>query len=581
MAIYLICFPLLAILYGANGELTENSATGIIFTKTGQAKLTYDQWKICYGFNLKEYHEQIAEFKICIEKIDLICSKIDDINCKTITSYFHKEQERMLTEMEKIDAEQIISKRKAPLAFVGEIYHDITGIVDEETAERYEAKFNEIITAINEHHNIENNKTTLIRKTIVATQNATNILKSNLFTLHNDFKREMQNTNNILNDTTVRNKLSFIIQVGTMIIFEHKQITDRITNKPADFIPLDSIDRDLNKIKNLLNDNQKLPLELRKKRDALDILKISHKKLKINKNFVLLEVSIPIVENEQFDIFATTPIPIVLEGAMFGIRTFHKILLANMKRGEVIEISEDEYKKCTSIGKSEFLCQTSAPKIVKNHHMCETAILFDEPKAISENCEIGKIPNSTYLSSIYGTDSYIITPNKQAKIKLMCDSHTEVVTIKLQTKLTLETDCETLVDRYSLKKHSIHILGNNSEIINLEISLKNFNFTRIKETEPNLKIKMNTLLVDDSNDFNEILNQFKTLEKDQSHVKKIEKLETDSSWHSFSLMGLSTSTLLVIAVIAYLIIAKIFPITSAIANWATIIPNFSPAPTNT
>lgn len=492
------------------------------------------------------------------------------VNSKS--KFFKAEYRKMLSDVQKLNTQGKISKRSAPLAWLGRFNHWLTGVVDEDTATAYENKINEMTMAINERHTMESNQTTLIRKSLVAMHNETGSLAENLRTLHRTFRDTILTMAHEVNKNTLINGMHSVIQLGTLIIMEHKTLTEKIERaNPIDLIEFNTICDDLKHIEENLQRDQRLPLVVKTRGDVYRILEISYSRIRISDKILLLEISIPIVESRKYNIFRATPIPIIHGGAMFGIKSEKKIIISNIDNKEYVEISESELKQCIRIEKEVFVCHTTAPTIVSDFNACEADILFGEGNELPRSCPLVKIRNTTYVSEINKPGIYIITPNKSAKIRTICDdARVTVEVIEKQIALITEPNCVVGVGRYRLRQNGIFVT-NHSHIGNMEVSLRNLEYGKMTSFKSNLtEISeiAEIALIDGSNDFTKLIQEAEVLEHKENNIKKIEKLETDYSVHSLSIMGLSTTTMIILAFLAYIIFFKLCPLATSIARIA-------------
>lgn len=275
--------------------------------------------------------------------------------------------------------------------------------------------------------------------------------------------------------------------------------------------------------------------------------------MRVSNFTLLLEVSIPIIESKKFSLYKVIPIPIVHKGAMFGIKTGKKNILANIDSKEYMEISENELDKCVQTVENVFMCQTMVPTIVSDFNACEADILFGDGNELPHTCDLTKIPNATYVSEINKLGVYIITPNKSTKIRTICsDTRVSVEVIEKQVVLTAEPNCVVRVGRYRLRQNGIY-LTNHTQIGNVEVNFKNLEFKNV--TSVNLTSNITEIaLMDNSNDFSKLIQEAEALEHREKDIKKIEKLETDYSVHTYSILGLSTTDIIIITFIAYIIV---------------------------
>lgn len=550
----------------AIGKIIENTQNGIAFTELGETRLICGHWKICFYYNLTEYHEEIYNFKITLDEIDDVCHLLTNYNCKIVLRFFKSEYQKMQADVQKLNTNRLISKRSAPLKFMGSFSHWLTGVVDEETAIQYENKINELTMAINERHTIEANKTTLIRKSLVAMQNETSTVRENLVNLHRVFRETMLQTKQIVDRTMLEARMNSAIQMATLIIMEHKDITEKLIRAhPAELIEFEMIRSDLKHIEESLPGDQRLPISVRSRGDVYKILEIAHSKIRVSNKTMLVELSIPLVEDKKYIIFKSTPIPILHNGVMCGIKSEKKVIMANIDNKEYMEISESELNQCIRTEQKEFICLTTTPTIVSDFNACEADILFGDGSEFPNSCQLVKIRNTTYVSEINKPGVYIITPNKNAKIRTICNgTGVKIEVIKTQIELTTEPNCVVRVGRYRLRQSGIFVT-NHTNIGNVEINLRNLEY---KEIAPlNITSKISEIaFIDSSNDFSKLIQEAEVLEHRENSIKNIEKLQTDYSLHSYSLLGLSTTTVIILAFLGYIIFCKLCPLATSIAQ---------------
>lgn len=386
----------------AHAKINENTQSGIFFTELGETSLINGHWKICYYYNMTEYHDEIYDFKVTLKEVEKLCESLLEYNCRTIVKFFKSEYRKMQADVEKLITDRKISKRSAPLKFLGRVNHYLTGVVDEDTAVQYENRINELAMSINERQTLAANQTTFIRKTIALTQNATNSMKEDLTRMHKLFREVMLGLNRNMEQNFRENRMNSIMQIGTLIIMEHKELTEKIIGaNPSELIEFETISGDLRHIEESLQYRYRLPLSIGTRGDVHKILEISHSRMRISNVTMLLELIIPLVENKKYSIFKSTPIPVLHDGAMFGIKSERKNLIVNIDSKEYTEISEDELNQCIQAGNRKFVCETSAPTIVSDFNVCEADILFGDGNEFPNTCTLVKIRNTTFVSDAH------------------------------------------------------------------------------------------------------------------------------------------------------------------------------------
>lgn len=556
------------------GNLMESNATGIVFSSFGNVKLTYKNWKVCYHFNLTEYYQEIEEFKPCIDKIRSLCMTLEDENCKIITNYFKKEYENMGNDVYRLNEKMKRGKRDAPLRSVGRFNHWLFGVIDEETGEKYEEKINNIVSTVNDHFTLQNEQTTLIKKTIAATKTSMQGFKTNIFDLNKNIKQMKNVVVDQFNVTDMKIQLNFLIETAILIVIEHKTSTDKIKSVMgesikgdfSDTIPIESLVSDLELIRVKFDTPENFPFDLEHP-NVHEMLAVVTTRARINKKFLIIEVSVPMVENQTFELQRSMPIPIINGDAMFAIQTCQKHLLVDKITEEIIILPEDDFNKCIRL-KSIIVCQTNAPIMMGDDSCCEAAIMFDKViESSGELCKILQIPRITYVNEI-NSNSFVITPANETKIKTSCNGTVSNKFIKKQMILELRSGCVAHLNNIKLRRHESFEWGNH-RMINFEISIKNLNFSHFKKLDvnlANLNFSEDRVILNDK--FDEILSNMDELEHKQRAIKKLERLELTDDIHSFTLFGIGTFTLIIIIVLIYLVLSKLCPIARAIAKMA-------------
>lgn len=547
-------------------NITENTQRGIVFTEMGETNLISGYWKICMYYNLTEYHEEIRVFKSTLEQADKICHKTFSTDCQIVVGFFKSQYENMKLDVQNLNTNRRLSKRSVFPTW-GKINHWLTGVVDEDTAKEYENKINELTMAINERHTLESNKTTIIRKSLIAIKNETDSVKTNMENLHRSFKDTMEIIQNTLDKNDMATKLNFITQLGTLIIIEHKEITDKLTRaNPAELLEFDTIQHDFRHIQENSPKDQALPLSIRRREDIYKILEISHSKMRVTNELMLLELSIPLVEDRTYSIFKTIPIPIKYDGTLFGIKSQKKNIIANIDNKEYLEISEVELNQCVHIEQKRFICQTTAPTIVSNFDVCEADILFGEGNTLPRSCTLQKIPNVTYVSETNKPGVYILTPNKPMKIRTIChETRVDVMVIDKQIELSTKKNCVMRVGRFRLRQNGIFV-SNHTHAGIVEANFKHLDLSELGNIKSvNLTARVSELALID-NDFSKLIQETEILEHKEGNMKQIKKLETDYTTHSYTIAGLSISTIIILGLLCYVVFFKVCPLATEIAK---------------
>lgn len=266
-----ICIAIIAMRQSKGNEIKSD---GAIFTEIEKIRLSYNEWKICYVYELNEYYAEIETFKRCIGKIEYICNNLsENENCKILTNHLAREYEKMQKDVLKVEASKSLKlRRNAPLPIIGKISNVLFGIMDEESAVKYETKLNNLTLSVNEHNDILSEQVTIIKKAIVSTSSTLNKFDDKIHQIALDVMQHISDFNEMVNEETIRGKLNFLGEIAILIILDHKDIQESLsktlketaTGDISDLVPIDTLKSDFKLVKEKINSNENFPINIDK-----------------------------------------------------------------------------------------------------------------------------------------------------------------------------------------------------------------------------------------------------------------------------------------------------------------------------
>lgn len=306
-------------------------------------------------------------------------------NCKILTEHLNNEYEEMETEVVILKSNRQKEypkkyRRNAPLPIIGKVSNVLFGILDEETAEKYDSQINKLTLRINEHNNILSDQTTIIKKSITSISNTINKFEKKIQNLAIDVKKEITNYNKILNEVELREKLNFLTEIAILIIIEHKETQNSLNAIMKDttagdiphLIPIHTLKNDLRLIKEQLYSNENLPINLDSD-NIHNIFLFCKIKTGEKSDRVLIEISIPTVENKIFTVFEITPIPIKRENNIQMLKIKSHKMLVNFETSEIIEPGNQD---CLGNDRTGRVCTSHSPILSSKSENCETSLLL-------------------------------------------------------------------------------------------------------------------------------------------------------------------------------------------------------------
>lgn len=558
---------ILFIFFWATAKANSNETNGLIFTETGKVHLTFSTWRICYYFDLEEYYKEKDTLRVIINRMDTICNQLSEgKNCNILVNYLRQEYGKMLYEKNNI----ISRSKRAVLPSVGKILNVLFGVMDDDEAKKYEEKTNEIVKEVNVHNDILDEQTTMIMKTIRSSNETLHEFQKKISEIAIELKSKTLSQNKIINEVSLRESINFLSEIATLIIMDHRDLTNKINNlvrdtttgEIADIIDVSAIKKDLSIVRDKLEKGEDFPIDLNGE-NIFEIFTYSRVKARVTEKSIFIEISVPIIEDRTFKFFEITPLPIIFQNEVHLIVIKSKHILANLDTGEVIEMDDSDH----CFGRNGNICQVHSAITTDSTISCEAMMLLNE--GITGNvCETKKIPRTSYVIPISQTNGVYIFPSSKLKIKNICKGkNPEVFTLTEPEIIEMQPKCKLMIGSFRLQHHETNIY-NASEIKSaVELNKIIFDETIVK---PMLEPK--TILIDDNKIF-EGLRQSDLIQKFEHRNKhKIEEINLRGDSHTYGILGVLGISIIIIAIVLYVFIKKILPIAATLARIANPVP---------
>lgn len=554
-------------------EGNEIKTKGAIFTEIEKLRLSYNEWKICYVYELNEYYAEIETFKKCISKIEYLCNNLaENENCKILTNHLSKEYEKMQKDVRKISANK--SRRNAPLPIVGKISNVLFGIMDEESAMKYDAKLNNLTLRVNEHNDILSEQVTIIKKAIVSTSDTLNNFHNKVQQIARDVKKNVPEMNKILSEGTLRDQLNFLSEIAILIILDHKDIQESLskilketaTGDISDLVPIDTLKSDFKLIKEKINSEENFPINIDKE-NIHNIFVFCKIKAGEASDRLLIEITVPIVENKIFTLYDVTPIPILIENYVHMLEIKAKKILANFETSEIIEFNNDECMGNKNTGR---ICTTHSAILSGYSENCEASLILANTLEINKYCKTRIIPTANYVIQISKTDKYFIFSRSSIKAKQICKENLiEVFEINEPKSIEVGPKCTISLLNVKLKGHNSQKLQKTGEVMP-SIDLNKINFERMNEG--NLSLSNEAIVLDEPADFQEVLESLDKLKAKIENNGKIETIQQKSDHIRYGLFASIALGIFVFIIVVYIFAFKIVPAATRISDIANRIP---------
>lgn len=576
-ALKVIC--LIMILSGSTNNIKfdpKAEPTGVMFSELARTYISYTRWQICYYYDLTEYFDKIEQFKICIKQMHVTCNRIQDNGtCTIILDQFDNHLESIQTDAETIESFESGSHRakRAPFEFIGKIENLLFGLMDAETAKLYDEKINELQADASRTNDLMKQQTMLIKGVVQLNNRTFSDLKKNVEVLDQEIVTLSSKLDLAINEMILNNKFRDVAQIATLITLEHTEISkelmtllqNSIDGKISGIIPFKSLKNCLQIISNKLDHTQKLPIDI-KNESIYHIYKIiSVRSTLINKR-IMIEISIPILEKNQFHLFKAIPIPTLFNDYFIILEPTSKYFLLNTDRLEYLPLDEDELSNCRHTVDNQLICIPYSPIKYNREQICELNILpIANLNKIFEKCNFKVVPRTNYIIQINHQDKYYCIIDKQYMIMSECKNR-EPETKILNTSgiLEVEQNCMITTNDVKIRSHNVKYF-NDTQLLIPEYTLPKTSVIKLKNIKVPEKYVSNAnasliLIQDYTNDFAMLSKQIEE-EVIQENIKKtFEEIHYDKQKHAYAISIMTVITIVIVVLAAYMIICKFKPI---------------------
>ncbi|CAD7085394.1 unnamed protein product [Hermetia illucens] len=334
---------------------------GIYFETIGQAKLITTEWNIITFYDPKNYCEELDGIRKGISNMKEFCA--------AVTIQGQGDEER----------NYLTRNRRSPLDIVGNIANKLFGILDSDYAAYLEGEIEK--SRANEHylHTLMKNQTSLLETTTNLFKTERNHIQEQFKAIHDYLKQHSEGIN-----SATQQEIFTTYCIRTMMALQTYQDTQRAlwdimldlqhgTINPLLVTP-QQLQEQITLIQKTVPPNLRIPIS--RTIGDLSLYKTFSVHAKMAKSFVILQLKLPLINSEEFQLFSLLPVPIQRAQRSYLIQTSTRYLLVNLQRSQHYPIIQDELDKCGTTGDNIFLFMQDHPLYNKQSsiNQCELAL---------------------------------------------------------------------------------------------------------------------------------------------------------------------------------------------------------------
>ncbi|XP_037929674.1 uncharacterized protein LOC119664210 [Teleopsis dalmanni] len=462
---------------------------GIYFESIGLMKVATAEWKMIVYYDLHPYWTEIDSFKNGTKTIKRLCSELQaHTACTSLYTHFKHVRDELLQDQTLLYKSR---NKRAAINIVGNIAHTLFGVLDSDYAESMSDTINQLNSRDDYAMQLIHNQTSIIDSTI-------NIIKRDEVTMQsrmNHLQKQVDEFLNRIGTTTeqihVTQLLLSLSAELTLMVSNLQHIQSEIIDVLTDthhgkISPLlltpDQLTKEINRIKGHLPSSRTLPFT---EDNLTDFYKLMKVKSTIKNQHVLFLIQLPLLDKQQFELFKTTPIPVVINKTMIIIKTEVEYLATNTVRDQYIPFDDHELRECFLTKDNIYLCANKQTRlgIASSVRSCEIN-LFNGNQ--STTCNIIKLQGNIALKQLHNPNQWLYATKLETLMSASCETYLSQFSLKGSGMLTFEPTCIiknaeiTIHGHYfisSIVSTSFPRFGNLSTVVHINEMQKIFNTT--------------------------------------------------------------------------------------------------------
>lgn len=506
---------------------------------------------------MADYFSEINLFERHLKQIGKICQTMEyQSHCKRLILHLENNFQQMENHRDLIQA--FNRRNKRAIKFVGRVYNIFFGLLDSESAEKYDSQIKNLEDNDLKIKNLMEEQFIIAKNSIQMVNSTFSEVKRNLALLKKKLNEYMDSSEN---KAWFRNNFNNLFQSISLILVNNIRLTESITDilsnsiqgKISNFIPVNVFKRHLEEIEFALKKGQKKPFDLHKS-NMYNILRVLKIKSALYNRKILIEVTVPIIRISEYNLYKGIPIPYLVRDELVIVDPDNKYFLINTASGKYIPMTEEDINNCIE-NDEKLICSPSMPIYVNKRNHCTLSLFLDtEQRNILQKCKIKKIPRDNYFIALNDMNNYYVYIDKPFTVRINCAGReTEVFQLKESGRFALESECVLRTDEWEISARFTKDFGN------ILLNTPKINLTDFEAIKVNLNRTKNNKSILEFNDFGKDFIQI------QKHVEMLEEKTKEVTIEKLSnnfvgSLGTEITIIIVIIIFLILILLKIIKI---------------------
>lgn len=439
--------------------------TGIMFMEIAKVNTAYLNWNVCYYYNLDEYFTLRDKLGNCINKMQQVCDEIEEKTlCKTLLEQLSAHSASMTKNEEMIESfEHFNRKKRALFEIIGKIYNAAFGLLDADDGRRYNHQIQQIQNKTLTNKDLIKQHTTILEANIHLHNETFHTLRIAIGNLTTEIKKLDSSQNNITKDIQYQTYFNTLATISTLIIDQQEKasksimtvLQNTLKGTIIDLVPLDKLEEDLRDIEMYLREDERLPVHLDSE-NLNHIFRIITAKANLVDRNMILQISVPILTTDSFQLIKTIPIPTKSGTITFVIQPTYPYFLLDIEHMRYIPMEEDELNNCKVRVGTQLICSPYSPIYKEWKEVCEMSLIYKQHiEDLTKICNIKVIPNANYVVPINRKNEYYCSIRNDIHVNNICGKTKQTTEYITQSGiLKVHDECVVRTEKFDIKPHT-------------------------------------------------------------------------------------------------------------------------------
>lgn len=449
---------------------TFNDSQNLFFDKILDLQFIKDEWKMVIYYNMTPYWEGISKISTYLEHIKQT-AKGERLQYQNIISQLEHEMDEVEHYNRLLLDRNVHRQKRGLINGIGYIANSLFGVLDDRFAEQYKKDVEKI--GINENHLQD-----LMRNQTSVLESEYNILKRNERAMSLQFKFIKAQIHNL---SLTENRIQYDSETGlyitsaaltaNMILTNIRRIQQTLISTVTDIshgridphllLP-EEMEHQMNIISGQLKGDLILPVKQPNIKDMYKLLKAA---ARIYKGYLLIEIKIPLLSSDVFELNRIITIPQNKDNKSAYISPVEPYIAYNLKKDIASFLSYNDLEQCIHSLEEKLLCTSQLPiyDLQIKQSICSIKLLSTNSDSM---CKTFVTTCRDRWIKLHKHNDWMFACCSECHVRIQCPGGITIKQLSGTGIITLGDDCKLKGSGYTIYTH------NNNFFSKMNISTK-------------------------------------------------------------------------------------------------------------